>query len=495
MEAASARGLPVGAPASGALNRLRSDHRLAERFAAGDDGAFAVLYERHRRRLLAICIGVLGSYDDAQDALQNALAGATTALRDRTPEHVGAWLARVARNAAIDLARARRITARLEGDEPALSGGPDATAQERADIEDLVSSLRRLPEHQRTALVMRELAGSSYAEIASALELDETAVRGLIARARMSLRAELEASELACATVREELAHQPDGRRRPAIVRRHLRACDGCRDYARALRSDAHALRGLAPAAGALSLAGVASILRLTRPVAIGGAVAKGAFGAGAIQAVVACAVCLTAVEGVREVVVTPPRHTPHHARAAAHTHPTAAAAATSSASGTSASRLVATRTGAPPAAADDRRQVAQERRRAASRRLHDGAAPAFVPGAAGFDPFAEGGYRGGYGGRWRGDGGYGGGSGQGPSDGAIDGQHPARSGGGDGGDRFSGGGGRRPTADSYAPSGYSRPQYTPPTDSGSEPVTPTADPVPAPADSTAATSTSDAAS
>jgi RNA polymerase sigma factor (sigma-70 family) len=304
MEAASAQALG-GGPGGGALNRLRSDRRLAERFRAGDDGAFAVLYERHRHRLLSICIGVVGSYEDAQDALQNALAAAAVSLRKSSPEDVRAWLSRVARNAAIDLVRARRVNDPLADDAPATSGGPLAQAEEKEEVQELVASLARLPEQQRTALVMRELGGCSYAEVAGALERDETAVRGLIARARLSLRAELEASELACATVREELAHQPDGRRRPAVVRRHLRACAGCRELAAGMRSDARVLRGLAPPVG-LGLAGLATLLRLTRPLAVGGAVAKGAFGTGSIQAVVACAVCLTAAEGVRELVVEP---------------------------------------------------------------------------------------------------------------------------------------------------------------------------------------------
>jgi RNA polymerase sigma factor (sigma-70 family) len=373
MEAASAQALGRSATSGGALNRLRSDRRLAERFRAGDDGAFAVLYERHRHRLLAICIGVVGSYEDAQDALDD----------------VRAWLSRVVRNAAIDLVRARRVTDPLADEAPAPGdGNPAAQVEERAEVQELVSSLGRLPEHQRTALVMRELGGSSYAEIAGALEVDETAVRGLIARARLSLRAELEASELACATVREELAHQPDGRRRPAVVRRHLRACDGCREVAAGMRSDARVLRGLAPPAG-LGLVGLASIRRLTRPLAIGSAVAKGAFGGGAIQAVVACAVCVTAAEGVRELVVEPAARAPARSQGAA-AGPSTAATSTRTEASTAPSGE-----GGQSATAERRSEA--RRRTEAGLRRREHRRPGALP--FGRDDFGRGGFEGGDGG------------------------------------------------------------------------------------------------
>ena len=88
------------------LLRLRSDAVLAERFARGDDGAFAVLYERHRASVLAICMGVLGSRHDAEDAAQESFAALAVALRSSPPREMRPWLGRVARNAAIDVASA-----------------------------------------------------------------------------------------------------------------------------------------------------------------------------------------------------------------------------------------------------------------------------------------------------------------------------------------------------------------------------------------------------
>ena len=84
--------------------RLRSDLALAERSAGGDVYAFALLYERRRTSVLAACLGVLGSRQDAEDAAQDAFAALALSLRKGLPENLPAWLTRVARNAAIDVA-------------------------------------------------------------------------------------------------------------------------------------------------------------------------------------------------------------------------------------------------------------------------------------------------------------------------------------------------------------------------------------------------------
>jgi RNA polymerase sigma factor (sigma-70 family) len=285
------------------LLRLRSDHALAERFAGGDESAFAVLFERHRRSVLAVCMGVLGSRQDAEDAAQDAFAALALSLRKGVPENLPAWLMRVARNAAIDVARRRRIDVRAE------EGVPDrATSGEgmKAELESVMAGIRELPEAQRTALLMRELAGHSYREIATLLEVDEAAVHGLIARARISLRSYREADELSCAAARAALAAEPDGRRGDRTVRRHVRMCPSCRAYKRALRGDARALRGIVPDPAV--------------PVASGGAVfgglaAKGALIGGTVaQMTAACAVSVCAIGGV--VLVAPHSHLPLIGRA-----------------------------------------------------------------------------------------------------------------------------------------------------------------------------------
>ncbi|HYB30032.1 MAG TPA: sigma-70 family RNA polymerase sigma factor [Solirubrobacteraceae bacterium] len=275
------------------LLRLRSDVALAERFAGGDEHAFAVLYERHRTSVLAICMGVLGSRHDAEDAAQEAFAALALSLRKGVPENLPAWLMRVARNAAIDVARRRRVDARATERVPDRAAGGEGV---KADLESVMAGVRELPEAQRTALLMRELAGHSYREIATLLEVDEAAVHGLIARARISLRSFREAYEMSCAEARAALAAEPDGRRGDRTVRRHVRMCASCRAYKRALRGDARALRALVPDPAV--------------PVASGGAVfggiaAKGALIGGTVaQVTAACAVSACTIGGI--VLVAP---------------------------------------------------------------------------------------------------------------------------------------------------------------------------------------------
>jgi RNA polymerase sigma factor (sigma-70 family) len=286
------------------LLRLRSDAALGERFAEGDEAAFSILFERHRASVVAVCIGVLGSRHDAEDAAQETFAALAVALRSSPPRELRAWLTRVARNAAIDLARRRRTRESVNG-ELSDVGGPDGVSASQIvkdELESVIAGIRELPESQRTALLMRELAGHSYREIADLLESDEDAVRGLIARARVGLRQYREAVELPCATARAAIAAEPDGRRHGRTIRRHVRGCASCRAYRSALRDDARVLRGLLPvqaggAAGGSAVVGIA---------------AKGALlGTAATQVTAACAVSACAVGGI--ALIAPAALTTHH--------------------------------------------------------------------------------------------------------------------------------------------------------------------------------------
>lgn len=283
-----------------ALLGRRSDAALAARFAEGNDAAFALLYERHRATVLAVCMGVLGSRHDAEDAAQESFAALAVALRSRAPDNIGAWLTRVARNAAIDAFRRRKSNLRADDEIPDRSTAPDGVNDEFASV---LAGIRELPEAQRTALLMRELAGHSYHEIAELLEINEESVRGLISRARIGLRTHREASKLSCAAVRDALAGEPDGRRREKTVRRHLRGCASCRAYRQGLRRDAKALHGLVPLpAGGLAGGGAV----------FGGLAAKGALVGGALTQVTAvCAVSVCAVGGI--VLLDPPALLHHH--------------------------------------------------------------------------------------------------------------------------------------------------------------------------------------
>src|SRR4051812_44647241 len=149
-----------------------------------------------------------GSAADAEDALQDVFMSAYRALRhDDRPITLRAWLYRIAHNRCIDQIRR---PAPAPGDVFDVSRAPlrdpVVEAERRENLRRVMRDVQRLPEQQRSALLMREIDGLSYAEIASALTVTEKAVKSLLVRARMGLAVADEARNAACADIRAELA-------------------------------------------------------------------------------------------------------------------------------------------------------------------------------------------------------------------------------------------------------------------------------------------------
>jgi RNA polymerase sigma factor (sigma-70 family) len=277
---ASALSHPVGlsrVSLAGPLLRLRTDDQLVALFRAGHDEAFGIIHDRYRQRLFAYARQMLsGSRSDAEDVLQDVFLRAYHALRaDRRPIALRAWLYRVAHNRCID--QIRRPAPAPE-DIYELNRGvpsdPMAEAERREDLRRLIADVRALPDQQRSALLMREMEGLSYSDLAEALGVTVPAVKSLLVRARVGLVEAIEARDTACVEIRTDIAAAFDrGVRASGRSRKHLRECDGCRDYRTALRGVEKQLNGLAPASGPLTA--IAKIL------GIGGA-SSGAAGGGA---------------------------------------------------------------------------------------------------------------------------------------------------------------------------------------------------------------------
>jgi RNA polymerase sigma factor (sigma-70 family) len=326
--------------AHGPLLRMRSDDQLVALFRMGYDEAFRAIHDRYRSRLFAYTRQMLGSSrSDAEDVLQDVFLRAYGALRnDDRPVTLRAWLYRVAHNRCIDHLR-RPVPPAAEVYE--LSRGPEHDppdeTERREDLRRLVQDVQRLPQQQRSALLMREMDGLSYAELADALRTSIPAIKSLLVRARIGLLEAGEARDAACADIRSELiAAHSRGVRASGRSRRHLRDCRGCRDYRLALRGVDEGLAALAPG-GSGPLATIAKLL------GIGGASSGAAAGAGmggsaavvggATATKVAAIVCCAAVVGggaveVRDRVTAASE--PHHATATrpAHAAPARAAAA-----------------------------------------------------------------------------------------------------------------------------------------------------------------------
>ncbi|HEX3318982.1 MAG TPA: RNA polymerase sigma factor, partial [Solirubrobacteraceae bacterium] len=172
------------------LLRLRSDEQLVALFRAGSEDAFRTIHDRYRSRLYAYMRQMLGgSQSDAEDALQDVFLRAYGALgTDQREIALRAWLYRVAHNRCIDQLRRPVPQAADVFDVSRTPTAEPATATERReDLRRLVEDVRRLPEQQRSVLLMREMDGLSYADLAAALDISIPAVKSLLVRARMGL--------------------------------------------------------------------------------------------------------------------------------------------------------------------------------------------------------------------------------------------------------------------------------------------------------------------
>jgi RNA polymerase sigma factor (sigma-70 family) len=223
-----------------------SDDRLAEQIRRGNDAAFEVVYDRHHRGILAFCRHMLGSRDEAEDAVQQTFASAYSALRSSERDvRLKAWLYTIARNRCLSILRARREQP-AELDEQATAGLSEQV-QQRADLRDLLHDLRELPPEQREALVLFELGDLSHAEIAGVIGVDPMKVKALVFQARSALIETREARAIPCAEIREELSTATGGALRRGPLRRHVKVCDGCREYRDQVRSQRLALAVLLP--------------------------------------------------------------------------------------------------------------------------------------------------------------------------------------------------------------------------------------------------------
>jgi RNA polymerase sigma-70 factor (ECF subfamily) len=179
-----------------------SDQELIRRCLSGQPDAFGLLVERYQHRLFHSLVHVLGSTADAQDVAQDAFVHALEKLKTfRGQSAFYSWLFRIALNAAVSARRkTRRMSTSVEatreatGNEPAdqrLSAEP-SHALDLSDRQRLVrQALGELPEEFRTVLVLKEMDGMAYEEIAAICACPVGTVRSRLHRARLELRGKL----------------------------------------------------------------------------------------------------------------------------------------------------------------------------------------------------------------------------------------------------------------------------------------------------------------
>ncbi|MCA1699048.1 MAG: RNA polymerase sigma factor, partial [Actinobacteria bacterium] len=237
--------------------RLVSDERLVEQLRAGSASAFEEIYDRHHRGILAFCRQMLGSQQEAEDAVQHTfIAAHKSLLADNRQMALKAWLYVVARNHCLSLLRVRREHADIDDIATVLpaTAGLSAEVERREDLRALLSDLQRLPENQRAALVLAELEAHSHEEIGVILGVPTTKVKALVFQARTALMSRRQARDVACGPIREQLAVLRGSALRRGELRHHVEQCAGCRAFASEVRHQRTALGVLLPVVPSLAL-------------------------------------------------------------------------------------------------------------------------------------------------------------------------------------------------------------------------------------------------
>jgi RNA polymerase sigma-70 factor, ECF subfamily len=180
---------------------------LIERCAVGDEAACTDLVEEHQRMVFQLAMNLLGDRDEALDLSQEVfLCVFRTIHRFRGHSSLRTWIYRIAVNQARNRHRFWRRRHRADqvsldahvavhGDFPSRGeAGPDQVLAQKELAVQLQCALDHLPFDQRTVIVLREVDGLSYEEIAYSLDVAVGTVKSRLTRARQALRVELRAA-------------------------------------------------------------------------------------------------------------------------------------------------------------------------------------------------------------------------------------------------------------------------------------------------------------
>jgi RNA polymerase sigma factor (sigma-70 family) len=229
-----------------------TDDQLVAAIRDGSDEALEALFLRYKDRIAAYVRGIVPDQGKAEDIVQETFISAMRSLRStRRPIAFRPWIYQIARNACIDQLRrqkrAQEISIDSEAfnvqDEGRLSQSRPSTHSEvsqREDMHALRQAFGGLPDSQHDALVMRELEGLSYTEIASRMDVSPAAVESMLFRARRGLKDEYEeiATGERCRQMQPLIAAVAEGMggaRDRQVLARHVRFCVSCRREATAM--------------------------------------------------------------------------------------------------------------------------------------------------------------------------------------------------------------------------------------------------------------------
>ena len=172
---------------------------LIDRARSGDARAFEDLARREERALYRHALRIVGTTSDAEDIVQDALFSAWRSIASFQGTSFRAWLFRIATNRALDQLRSRKRRPELPLDPPdddevtwaePVSPGPDLTqlAGDREALAAVETALEALPAEQRAALLLRDVEGFAYEEIAVITSVEIGTVKSRIHRGRLAVR-------------------------------------------------------------------------------------------------------------------------------------------------------------------------------------------------------------------------------------------------------------------------------------------------------------------
>ncbi len=180
----------------------KADRKIIEAIRAGDTGAYRELVERYQGRVFAMVCGMVRDREEARDITQESFVKAYRNLdRFRLDSSFYTWLYRIAMNCAIDLLRRRKVRRHSEFNEEIGqkdSGGIMADSHAKMnpgkDLErkrlrkKIFAALDELSEDHRQIIVLREIEGLSYEEIAQTMEIPEGTVMSRLFYARRKMQ-------------------------------------------------------------------------------------------------------------------------------------------------------------------------------------------------------------------------------------------------------------------------------------------------------------------
>lgn len=177
-----------------------NENKLIERASGGDPSAFNRLMEAHERRMYAVALRMCGNREDAQDCLQEAMLRIYRAISGfKGQSSFATWVYRITMNTCLDELRRKKNKQNASLDsllDAGWSPQDESASPERHTVQSetrrlLHEAIRDLPEDMRSAIVLRDIQGLSYEEIAQALDINVGTIKSRISRGRERLRDKL----------------------------------------------------------------------------------------------------------------------------------------------------------------------------------------------------------------------------------------------------------------------------------------------------------------